>query len=75
MNRVKKVTYLSKFRLVDCKELSLLRLSPRLFRPLSEIRPHLFSIQQIYFTKEKNYCLKLRFTEHKELSVSRPSPR
>ncbi len=46
-----KLSYVLKSRLMDCKAVSVLRTSPRLFRPWSVIWEHLLTSQQTYLTK------------------------
>ena len=61
-------------RLIDRKALSLLRPSPRLFRPWSVIWSSLFAIQQTHLTKV-TYPVKSRLMDCKALSLLRPSLR
>jgi len=59
---------------MDCKVLSLLRPSPRLFRPWSVIFSHLLTSQQTSLIKV-TYQTKLKLMDSKELSLLRPPPR
>lgn len=59
---------------MDCKEMSGLRHSPRLFRPWSVMFWQLLAGKQIFLTKI-TYHVKLRERDCKELSDLRPSPR
>lgn len=61
-------------RLIDFKALSILRPSPRLFRPWSVIFEHLLTNQQTDLTKI-SYPWKLRLMDCKELSLLRLSLR
>jgi len=66
--------YSLKLRLMEFKELSVLRPWLRLFKPWSVIFLHLLSNQQIHLTKVTDHG-KLRLMDCKELSVLRLSPR
>ncbi len=71
---VQKITYPEKLRLMECKEVSAFRPSPRYVRPWPVILLHLFGSQQTRLAKI-SYNAKLRLMDCKELSLLRSLPR
>ena len=60
--------------MIDFKEVSVLRPSPRFFRPSSVMRWQLWSNDKFY-TRNVTYTLNSRLSDCKELSLLRPSAR